>query len=1547
MLKKIILNENKAGKNMNLGKKLLMQNGMTQDQALQIIGGLKHDMPNSRLADQKFMLGLCRMFLNHELDADTILRVNQMLKYIASDAHINEYDNNLNNLSAQDIISRFEGIRTQSIEQEKETLNNKQYQQSNYQIVRIPDFDTSSQYGDYVDWCVTQDEEMYDNYTNNGEGIFYFCLQNGFENVPRQEDNNCPLDEYGLSMIAVSVDFDGSPNTITCRWNHANNGNDNIMTPEQVSDIIGMSFYQAFPPRLTEEERQKVFQEKLQLFYDAMMWREETMEYYYNDEDELTPYDDENDFEYSPDGRTTYQVKITHLVNGYKLVQITDYDDVSQAMVFDSRNKPLFTKMYHSIENVGENFILCYPKDSYGGATLYNLQENKPQIQEKIYSMRKMIWGNSDCTIYEYATDNNNHNLFDSSTGELLLPTNLKINNMQSIAYTSEYLIEINNNNELSTNIFNTITKRFILPNLKLSDEICVFIQSDGVVYHSNQFIDLSDNMRFGLFYYREGYKTSNLLVLYDPTSKIPLLQNTKFGFQQYNYYHKGIRYFGTMNSQEHLDNVEQFFQNYQKQQMMENLKHHLKENINKKKNIFNKLQEAYLKQNELNESLDHSNNYLYHFTAFKTLLDILSANTFQLSDDSWGGDSHQNFDIYPCYMSLTRNKDARQGYSQNFYDNTRITFDVNKLKQIPDSKLISHSYFSQLGKSAKQKAIRRIQSHSNALRSKGKNLTNDIYTNLNSIVENETRFVSKYSTIPNINDYIVSIDILVQNDEVVSQILDNLTHSIFYPKIHIFTDKSAYDMQDYSKDLDIMELSNFKNIFKDNEYKTLNELYEGIENKPKTVEEYNSIAKQVFGTTYSFNACGYILTDGSLLDFSGYKFGSGQRNYRQQDHRDIYLMGWDADGDTKYFDMDMTTFVNLGNIRLKATSPGFDLSKEPTKQQYSTLSLFISKYRNYEDDGYFFIDISNENGDILYSIIYIKPVVSRVLQDLKNYFDKGIVPQGDEQDEWHPTIKNYDIYENVEDDEYTIGSEGEVGDRNMNYSHIVEEGFSSHNYETEIDKIAKELYRICHKSNDNKCHKQFLINDVLMQFNITINNVKQIGGGFYDTAYGLPTVNINMHENTSVNELFELLMHEITHALDSEIKKNKKYKNYNHKYSIIPETLNEDIREILYMLWDTSERNAWQTSAYDKDVDINYFYNNVTEYLSKFEQEIDEDTLERLRDYFARTIDLKWTHATLNKVKKYFIITSKKQLKKFVTKFKNMQKQLNENSEMEMKAYHGSGTKFKKFDSSFNGSGEGSHSFGPGHYFTSSKNIGKDYANEHGTSQEEIGKFSYNGETDPYIVIRRIKNLLYNLSNQDDVEKLQKIAKNMYFSSDNSDQLIRKICMFAVRMWKQRDLDYEQDYDDYYKNSLEHYRQKLKKEIKDVNNRTLYQVELPEADKFANWEMTVPNKWLDLLYSCLESKPKLLSKLKDIIESYINKDGKLTIGTLYYSLDNMHYDATLGHHLFKTLLKRYGYVGVKYPAGLNFQTSSTKKGDMNYTVFDDNNIKITNKWDL
>ena len=252
-----LLNEGVESKNMRAAKHYIYNfiGRNDENKAMEIIGGIKHDIPNSRLAKCKFMLGVTRMFMTGQLsNAEDITSLNRTLKYVTTEAHVNEYSQDLNGLSAEKLIERFSQTITDDLEAEKKQMSARQYTKNNeYDIVKIKDFDMACEYGDYTDWCVTQYEDNFNAYTGGGLGVFYFCLKKGFQNVERIKGENCPLDEYGLSMIAVSVNYDGSCNTITCRWNHENGGNDNIMSVTQLSDLLGCNFYDVFLPKTDEE----------------------------------------------------------------------------------------------------------------------------------------------------------------------------------------------------------------------------------------------------------------------------------------------------------------------------------------------------------------------------------------------------------------------------------------------------------------------------------------------------------------------------------------------------------------------------------------------------------------------------------------------------------------------------------------------------------------------------------------------------------------------------------------------------------------------------------------------------------------------------------------------------------------------------------------------------------------------------------------------------------------------------------------------------------------------------------------------------------------------------------------------------------------------------------------------------------------------------------------------------------------------------------------------------------------------------------------------
>ena len=154
-------------------------------------------------------------------------------------------DENLNGLGFSELkqLTKKEILRHNMsvwVRNKKDAL--KGVETGSYSVKYIPSYSVASEYGKYTSWCVTQGQSHFNSYTNNGSQ-FYFCLKNGFENVPQQVGENCPLDEYGLSMVSVCVKPNGEAGFVTTRWNHANNGENNpqLRTLEQVEEVLGIS----------------------------------------------------------------------------------------------------------------------------------------------------------------------------------------------------------------------------------------------------------------------------------------------------------------------------------------------------------------------------------------------------------------------------------------------------------------------------------------------------------------------------------------------------------------------------------------------------------------------------------------------------------------------------------------------------------------------------------------------------------------------------------------------------------------------------------------------------------------------------------------------------------------------------------------------------------------------------------------------------------------------------------------------------------------------------------------------------------------------------------------------------------------------------------------------------------------------------------------------------------------------------------------------------------------------------------------------------------
>ena len=252
-----LLTESQESKSIDAAKKLAMQHGLSYEEADKLVRyDIRHNIPffSHNPKGGKFILGVTRMYLDGQIqDAQAQNSLNTALKYVVSDAHYNEYDRNLNGMSAQDLIQRFAKNVEMDMERDRNEVDSMQFEgNSLYNIVRIDSFEQACEYNKYTykgsQWCLTYSKGNYDSYTCNGINQIYFCLRKGFEGTQPQVGENCPLDEYGLSMISVIVNESGSLAFCTSRWNHANDGNDNIMDTKQISQVIGMNFYEVFKP---------------------------------------------------------------------------------------------------------------------------------------------------------------------------------------------------------------------------------------------------------------------------------------------------------------------------------------------------------------------------------------------------------------------------------------------------------------------------------------------------------------------------------------------------------------------------------------------------------------------------------------------------------------------------------------------------------------------------------------------------------------------------------------------------------------------------------------------------------------------------------------------------------------------------------------------------------------------------------------------------------------------------------------------------------------------------------------------------------------------------------------------------------------------------------------------------------------------------------------------------------------------------------------------------------------------------------------------------
>lgn len=165
------------------------------------------------------------------------------------------------------------------------------------------------------------------------------------------------------------------------------------------------------------------------------------------------------------------------------------------------------------------------------------------------------------------------------------------------------------------------------------------------------------------------------------------------------------------------------------------------------------------------------------------------------------------------------------------------------------------------------------------------------------------------------------------------------------------------------------------------------------------TPEDYHrDTAVSQFGTTERFEAAGYILPDGQMLDFSD---GGAKR---AKDHREVISvfgpaeLGQNADG-TKA----LNRFIAEGNVRVMAESPGVDVSGivQPSAEQMQQIRKMADSLG--ADAHRFNLDVSGEDGSTLASKWYEGNVRgSRIVNDLREFYKTGALPDNSMVADFH-----------------------------------------------------------------------------------------------------------------------------------------------------------------------------------------------------------------------------------------------------------------------------------------------------------------------------------------------------------------------------------------------------------------------------------------------------------------------------------------------------------------------------------------------------------------
>ena len=235
-----------------------------------------HDYELKRNATLRLMPLFCRLAFECGFQQSSpkpqkllfLKRVLELLLKKSNDGVINLSDIDIYNTSYDDLEKEYGTHIEKKNELTRLVVENGQWvRNEDYEIIGGINYKMAHEYAEYCTLCYLQSFATWNSYTNYGTSKVYLILHKDWKNVEKKHDDetvNSPYDTYGKSMIFVFVDGEGNLSYCNTRWNHdatydAEHSTDHALDEREISEIVGVNFYEVFKPRAKNLEDDPVY----------------------------------------------------------------------------------------------------------------------------------------------------------------------------------------------------------------------------------------------------------------------------------------------------------------------------------------------------------------------------------------------------------------------------------------------------------------------------------------------------------------------------------------------------------------------------------------------------------------------------------------------------------------------------------------------------------------------------------------------------------------------------------------------------------------------------------------------------------------------------------------------------------------------------------------------------------------------------------------------------------------------------------------------------------------------------------------------------------------------------------------------------------------------------------------------------------------------------------------------------------------------------------------------------------------------------------------